>query len=371
LDLRNQVLARNLVNYSCRLQKDEKVLIELKGTSGLELAALVVEEAYRAGALPFVRISNERTDRAFLLSVRPEQLRLLAEVDGALMENMQAYIGIRSPANISELSDVPARSLELNSVLYSSVVHSDIRIKKTKWVILRYPNESMAQLSNMSLAAFEDYYYSVCNLDYGKMSAAMDPLKELMDNTDMVRICGPGTDVAFSIKGVGSVKCDGLMNIPDGEIYTAPVRGSVNGTLRYNTASTHDGFLYNDIEFEFKDGKIVRARANDTERINKVLDTDEGARYIGEFALGVNPYIVRPMNDTLFDEKIAGSFHFTPGRCYADAPNGNQSAVHWDIVCIQTPEYGGGEIYFDGVLIRKDGMFVPRELQGLNSDKLK
>ena len=371
MDSRNQVLAKNLVNYSCKLKKGEKVLIELKGFDGLELASLVVEEAYKAGALPFMRIYNERTDRALLMNVTREQLELSAEADSLLMKNMQAYIGIRAAANISELADVPARNLELNSVLYNSVVHSDIRVKKTKWVVLRYPNASMAQLSNMSVDAFTDYYYNVCNLDYGKMSAAMDPLKAMMDRADSVRITGPGTDLSFSIKGVGSVKCDGEMNIPDGEIYTAPVRDSINGTLRYNTSSLHEGFLYTDIEFEFRNGKIVRASCNDTERINKALDTDEGARYIGEFAIGVNPYITKPMLDTLFDEKIAGSFHFTPGRCYDDAPNGNESAVHWDIVCIQTPEHGGGEIYFDGRLIRKDGRFVPHELQGLNAENLK
>ena len=118
-------------------------------------------------------------------------------------------------------------------------------------------------------------------------------------------------------------------------------------------------------------GKIVKATANDTERINKVFDTDEGARYVGEFAIGINPYILKPMNDILFDEKIMGSIHFTPGNCYDNAYNGNHSAIHWDLVMIQTPEYGGGEIWFDDVLIRKDGRFVIPELQGLNPENLK
>ena len=160
------------------------------------------------------------------------------------------------------------------------------------------------------------------------------------------------------------------MNIPDGEVYTAPVKNSVNGFITYNTPSIQSGVTYENIRLEFVKGKIVNATANDTEKLNKVLDTDEGARYIGEFAIGVNPYITTPMKDTLFDEKIKGSFHFTPGNSYDDAFNSNHSAIHWDLVCIQTPEYGGGEIWFDDCLIRKDGFFVISELEGLNPQNL-
>ena len=237
--------------------------------------------------------------------------------------------------------------------------------------MLRYPNPSMAQLAGSSQEAFEDFYFNVCTLDYKKMSDAMDPLVDLMNRTDRVHIKGPGTDLTFSIKGIPAVKCDGLRNIPDGEVYTAPVRESMNGVISYNTFSEEQGFTFENIKFEVKDGKIIHATANDTDRINALLDTDEGARYFGEFAIGVNPYVLSPMKDTLFDEKICGSFHLTPGKCYEDAFNGNHSAVHWDLVMIQRPEYGGGEIYFDNVLIRKDGIFVTDELKGLNPENLK
>ena len=287
----------------------------------------------------------------------------------AQMKGMHAYIAIRAGSNTSELSDVPAEKLNLYSRLTRPTL--DYRVNETKWVVLRYPNSSMAQLANTSLESFEDFYFDVCTLDYRKMSAAMDPLAELMNKTDKVQIKGPGTDLTFSIKGIGAVKCDGLRNIPDGEVYTAPVRDSMNGIISYNTPSEEQGFTYENIVFEVKDGKIVDAKANDTERINELLDVDEGARYFGEFAIGVNPYILHPMKDTLFDEKIAGSFHLTPGMCYEDAPNGNKSANHWDLVMIQRPEYGGGEIYFDDVLIRKDGIFTLPELQALNPENLK
>ena len=199
----------------------------------------------------------------------------------------------------------------------------------------------------------------------------MDALKQLMDNTDEVHITGPGTDLTFSIRGIPSIKCAGEMNIPDGEVYTAPVKESMNGIISYNTPSEEQGFTYENIVFEVENGRIINASANDTERINKLLDTDEGARYFGEFAIGVNPYILKPMKDTLFDEKIAGSFHLTPGMCYEDAPNGNKSSVHWDLVNIQRKEYGGGDIYFDGRLIRRDGLFVIDELLPLNPENLK
>ena len=223
----------------------------------------------------------------------------------------------------------------------------------------------------MSSRAFEDFYYDVCNLDYAKMSAAMDALVARLARTDSVHIIGPGTDLRFSIKGIPAVKCAGECNIPDGEVYTAPVRESVNGIITYNTPSLYQGTVFEHVSFTFERGKIVQATANETEKLNAILDADEGARYIGELGIGVNPYITKPMKDILFDEKISGSIHFTPGSCYEDAPNGNDSTIHWDLVLIQTPEYGGGEIYFDDELIRKDGLFVPEDLQCLNPDALK
>jgi aminopeptidase len=250
-------------------------------------------------------------------------------------------------------------------------VHHKIRVPKTRWVVLRYPNSAMAQLASTSLEAFEDFYFDVCNLDYSKMAKAMENLVNLMNATDKVRITAPGTDLTFSIKGIPAIPCAGEMNIPDGEVYSAPIKDSVNGVISYNAESNYRNFTFSNVRLEFKDGKIINATANNTEKINEIFDTDEGARYVGEFAIGVNPYITRPMNDILFDEKIAGSFHFTPGRAYEDMNNGNVSSIHWDLVCIQTPEYGGGEIYFDDVLIRKDGRFVLPELECLNPENLK
>lgn len=369
-DPRIQQLAKQIVHYSINLQEGEKVLIENTGLQQ-QLVSALVEEAYNAGGFPFVSIKDEKVLRSILLNAQEEQVNMWAEHEASLMKEMDAYIAIRSGANISELSDVPADKMKLYNQLVGQKVHREWRIPKTKWCVMRYPNESMAQLANMSTEGFEDFYFNVCTLDYEKMDKAMDALVSRMEQTDKVRITGPNTDLTFSIKDVPNVKCAGHLNIPDGEVYTAPVRNSVNGTIHYNTPSPYNGYTYEDVSLTFKDGKIVEATANDTERINDVFNTDEGARYVGEFAIGVNPYILHPMKDILFDEKIDGSFHFTPGQCYEEAPNGNDSAIHWDLVMIQRPEYGGGEIYFDDVLIRKDGRFVVPDLEPLNPENLK
>lgn len=369
-DPRIDQLAKNLIHYSCKLQPGEKVLIDMFGTE-VDLVKALVNEAYEAGGIPFVNLNNHEVSRALLKGASAEQLDLQASWDVARMKAMDAYIGVRAGNNASEHADVPAEKSQLHQIHYNSPVHSKVRVNETKWVVLRYPNHSMAQLANMSTEAFEDFYFQVCNLDYSKMDKAMDSLVELMNKTDQVHIKGPGTDLTFSIKDIPAIKCSGELNIPDGEVYTAPVKDSINGTLTYNTKTKYLGTTFDNITFEFKDGKIINASANETEKINKILDTDEGARFIGEFAIGVNPYILHPMQDTLFDEKIDGSFHFTPGQAYENAYNGNNSSIHWDIVCIQRPEYGGGEIYFDGKLIRKDGRFMIPELEGLNPENLK
>ena len=368
-DPRIKQLAHNLIHFSLKLQKGEKVWISASNTGTPVLEALV-EETYGVGAYPFIQMEDQRVNAALMAGMTPELAGIMADFDVPKMEAMDAYIAIRGFDNAFESAGIPEERLNAYNAIYGKRVHMDVRIDHTNWVVLRWPTPAMAQQAGMSTAKFEDFYFDVCNLDYGVMSRAMDPLCDLLNRTDRVRLVGPGTDLTFSIRGIGSVKCDGERNIPDGEVYTAPVRDSVNGTITFNTPSFVGGFRYENIWFTFKDGKIVDCGSNDTDRMNAYLDTDEGARYVGEFAIGVNPNINQSMGDTLFDEKIAGSIHFTPGNCYEDADNGNHSAIHWDLVLIQTPEYGGGEIYFDDVLVRKDGRFVLPELAALNPENL-
>lgn len=370
-DKRQELLAKNLVNYSCRVKTGDKVWIDARGCDW-QLVALLVKEIYANGGMPFVNVEDFRIKREVLSGASDEMLEFWAEQDADKMNKMDCYIGVRGGNNSYELSDVPEDRMQAYDRLYAIKVHHNIRVKKTRWVILRYPTEGMSQLAGMSTEKFEDYFFDVCNLDYAKMDRAMDPLVALMNKTDKVRLLGPGeTDLTFSIKGVGAVKCSGHCNIPDGEVYTAPVKDSVNGVIAYNVPSIENGFKFENVKLTFKNGKIVNVEANDAKRASAIFDTDAGARYVGEFSFGLNPYIDTAIGDILFDEKISGSIHFTPGACYDDAPNGNVSAVHWDLVMVQTKEYGGGEIYLDDVLVRKDGRFVLPELQGLNPENLK
>lgn len=370
LDPRITKLAENIVTHSLDVQPGENVLVEYSADDrslALELIRLIAE---RKGN-PFVKLIDNRLIRQTLIYSTEDYIRLWSENDLAFMKQMQGYVSLGGANNISELSDVPPEKMKLYRELYVTPVHFEQRVKHTKWCLLRFPNPSMSQLANMSTEAFENLYFDVCTMDYAKMDRAQDALKALMDKTDKVRITAKDTDLTFSIKGIGSVKCSGRVNIPDGEVFTAPVRHSVNGYITYNTPSPYDGYVHENVRLEFENGKIVKATSNNTELINKIFDTDEGARYIGEFAIGLNPYIINPLKDILFDEKITGSIHFTPGAAIETADNGNRSSIHWDLVLIQRPEYGGGEIWFDDVLIRKDGIFVIPELECLNPENLK
>ncbi len=371
VDPRMTRLANVLINYSTAVKPGERILIEAIDVPH-EITNEVVRVAREAGADPLVTLKSNIVLRQLLIHGSEAQLRLIAEAEALRMKGVQAYIGLRGNQNITEMSDVPADKMKLYQTIWWKPVHGEIRVRRTRWVVLRYPSPAMAQQAQMSTEAFERFYFDVCTLDYGKMAAAMQPLVARMKATDRVKILGPETELHFSIKNLPAIGCAGKLNIPDGEAFTAPVRDSVNGTIKYNARTLYQGVVHEDIRLEFRNGKVIHARSSNTDHLNTVLNTDDGSSYVGEFALGFNPYITRPMLDTLFDEKIAGSFHFTPGSAYEDeADNGNRSAVHWDMVCIQTPECGGGEIWFDNELLRKDGRFVPPDLQPLNPENLK
>jgi aminopeptidase len=366
-DPRIDKLAKILLDHSCRLKKGEKVLIEAFDLPEPQLVCALVEGAAERGAIPLVSTKNNTVLRSIYRSATEEGMKLNGDLERARMEQVQAYIGIRGAANSSQHADVPQPQMDLFQKHWWQTVHSDVRVAKTKWVVLRYPTDSFAQAAGMSSAAFEDFYFEVCTADYPAMKDAQEPLAARMRAADKVRITAPGTDLEFSIKNIPVICCFGERNIPDGEVFTAPVRDSINGTIRFNTQSRYQGTVFSDIQFTFKNGKIVDAKANNTERINQILDSDEGARYCGEWSLGTNNRVRHPMLDTLFDEKIGGSFHLTPGNAYDIADNGNDSRIHWDLVLIQREDYGGGEVWFDGELVRKDGRFVPKDLQGLNA----
>lgn len=365
MDSRFTQLAQQLVRYSTSLKKGEKILLDLVDTPEDMALALIREVRVRKGE-PFIRISSNRVNRELLMGASDDQYKATAKHLLAEMKDMDAYIAIRGSHNITETSDVPAARMETAMKHIRKVL--DHRVKKTKWCVLRWPHPAMAQQAGMSTEAFEDFYFDVCLLDYKSFGPAMNNLVKLMNKTDQVHIKNKGTDLRFSIKDIPAVACGGNYNIPDGEVFSAPVKDSVEGVITHNAPTIYRGIAFDGIKLTFEKGKIVKAEAagGKTKELNKILDTDSGARYVGEFALGFNPVIREPMRDILFDEKIAGSFHFTPGQAYEEADNGNRSAVHWDMVTIQRPDYGGGEIYFDGKLIRKNGKFLAKNLAKLN-----
>jgi len=356
-------LAKLLVEYSIRLKRNETVLIEAFDIPD-EMTVALIRAVRNAGGVPFAQVYHARVNRALALEASDRQLNVMASHELTRMKKMDAYIAVRGSHNITELADVPPDKMQLIGKKMRPV--QDQRVKRTKWVVLRWPTPSMAQLAGMSTEAFEDFYFDVCTLNYRKLQPGMKALKRLMEKTNRVEIKAPGTDLTFSIKGIPAIICRGDRNIPDGEVFTAPVKDSVEGQVTFNAPSIYQGTAFDGVRLKFKRGKIIDASSNETKKLNKILDSDAGARYIGEFSLGFNPRVFQPMRDILFDEKIAGSFHFTPGQAYEEADNGNRSQVHWDLVSIQRPDYGGGEIHFDGKLIRKNGEFLPKQLRPLN-----
>jgi aminopeptidase len=367
-DPRYKKLAALLVEYSTELKKGDRILLEVIDVPD-EFSSELVRAVRSAGATPVVEVRHGRVTREMLLEIDDAQAALIRDLELARMKKMQAYIAVRGSGNASENADVPSQRMALYSRVTRPVMN--YRVNKTRWCVLRWPTPSMAQGAGMSTEAFENLFFEVCTMDYPKMARAMVPLQKRMKKADRVRLKAPGTDLAFSIKGIGAKMCKGDRNIPDGEVFSCPVKDSINGQIQFNTPTLYSGAKFEGVCLEFKNGKVVKATANNTRRLNEILDTDPGARYVGEFSLGLNPYILNPMCDILFDEKIAGSLHLTPGQAYDECDNGNRSAVHWDMVLIQRPDWGGGEVWFDDELIRKDGLFVPKDLKPLNPENLK
>ena len=372
IDERITKLAENILKNSVELKKGEKIYIEAFSESTKDLFNEFIRIAAKMGATPFYFYNDNSFVKNLVENSNPNQIEQYAKWHAGLMDEMDCYVAVRGYDDLFALSDIAPAKMKAYNQIYYNMVHFDRRIAKTRWCVMRYPNDTMAAVSKMSRKALEDFFFEACLVDYKKMGKAMKPLKDLMDKTDKVRIKGQNTDLEFSIKGLKAIVCDGKMNIPDGEVYTAPVKNSINGHIQFNTDTVYGGTFYSNVYLEFKDGKIIKAesRANN-DKLQKQINVDEGARYMGEFAIGVNPYIRKEMLDILFDEKIACSLHMAIGNSYNDETfNGNRSSVHWDLVLIQDKAHGGGEIWFDDKLVRKDGLFVLPELKKLNPGNL-
>lgn len=367
-DPRDARLARSLVQFSLDVQPGERVLLDFRGPETIGLLHETVVAVTEAGGVPFPLYGDDTMAARFLSAANEEQVKSWGGIHETLMHEMQCYIRVNGTNNPFETADVPEPARRWEREHFMQRVHLQYRVPRTKWVVLRYPSHSMAQQAKMSRARFADMYYDVCTLDWPRFSRAMDPLHALMSRTDQVRLTAKGTDVTLSIKDIDVVKCDGHMNIPDGEVFTAPVKDSVNGVITYNAGAIYSGTSWEWIRLAFEAGKIVEIDgSNDVDKLREIFDTDAGSRSIGEFAFGLNPCLHTPIKDTLFDEKIYGSFHTALGQAYETADNGNRSAIHWDLVCIQTEKWGGGNVWMDGELVRENGHWIHPDLKDVLS----
>lgn len=365
-------LAHQFMVNAVRVAPGENIWVEFRGPKAKVLADACAGKVSAIGGHPRMIDSGADAINRTVGPLTPAQIAALGEEKLALMKTMQGYIRVDDDADQSRINLPPGPMALYKKALQAMTEH---RVNRTRWLVTAAPTEEFAAACGMSHPAFEAFYRDVCLLDYGKMTEAVKPLQKLMTEAKAVRIYSPAqeTDLRFSIEGIPAIPCTGTLNIPDGECFTAPVRDSINGAIRFGP-SAYDGQRFQFIRLTFKDGRIERAEAESPERtamLNKMLDTDPGARYVGEFSINFNPFILHPTGSILFDEKIDGGIHMAMGNCYEEAPNGNKSSVHWDMVHIQRPDYGGGELYLDGRLIRKDGLFTVPELLALNPEELK
>lgn len=365
-------LARQFAVNAVRTGPGDNIWIEYKGPKARIIADACAEAVTEAGGTPLLVDSSAATLTSVIGALSPDGIETIGAEKLARMKTMQGYIRVDDDADEEKIG-LSAEQMGLYKTALRPM--TDHRVNHTRWLVTAAPTEEFAAACGMSFPQFENFYRDVCLVDYNAMSAAVQPLKKIMTEGKKVHILSPAqeTDLTFSIEGIPAIPCTGTVNIPDGECFTAPVKDSINGTIKFGPSS-YNGQKFQFIRLTFRDGHIEDAVAENAERtamLNRMLDTDDGARYVGEFAINFNPYIKHPTGSILFDEKIDGGLHLAMGACYDDAPNGNKSAVHWDMVHIQRPDYGGGEIWIDDRLIRRDGIFVVPELEALNPENLK
>jgi aminopeptidase len=364
-------LANQFMRQAIKVTPGDNVMVAYRGPEAFKLAEICAVEVLAAGAHPsYDDLSSAATNRDFI-GLSAEEMNARGQKALQRMKQMQCWIGIKDDDDQGKLRLTTEELKNYNLAMRSEV---NYRVDNTRWLIVAMPTEGFAKSCGMDVLPFEDFYLKACLVDYDAMSEAVKPLQEIMTKTRKVRIVSPAqeTDLTFELNGLKAHPCTGQKNIPDGECYTAPVRNSANGIIKFGP-SIRDGKYFSFIELAYKNGHIDGAEAKgqeETKQLNDFLDTDEGGRYIGEFAVNFNPFIQYPTGRILFDEKINGGIHLAAGNPLGETDNGNRSAIHWDMVHIQRPDFGGGELWFDDRLVRKDGLFVVPELLGLNPDKL-
>jgi aminopeptidase len=354
MDSRWNRLGELLVNYSTKVKPGEKVMIAMIEAETLPLVQAVYRAVIRAGGFPQVQFLSETLRRSLLKYGSEEQAGWVPEIEKAGMEWADVYIGLRGAHNLHELAGIPAKTLAVNQK--ANGIISTLRWEKTRWCLVRVPNESFAQAASTDCETIMDMFFDACFLDWEKEVKAWENWAEILGRGKNVRICGKDTDISFSVEGRRWVPFGGINNMPDGEIATAPVNGTENGRIYFEFPGVLSGRLVHNIKLCWENGILVRAESSsEQDFLRSVLDRDEGAKKIGEFAFGTNPHVTCFCNDILIDEKIGGTIHIALGRAYPECGGTNRSAIHWDIIKDTRTE---GTVYLDGKPILDKGKIL-------------
>lgn len=354
MDDRWRKLGDLLVNYSLEVKKGEKVLIVMEEVNSYPAACGTYEAVIKAGAYPQIVFRSEKLNHILTKFGSAEQIEWVPEMESYGMEWADVYIGLRGAANPSECWDVSASALSKLRQTLGKL--SSLRWQKTRWCLVRIPYVTLAQQGGIDEDALEEMFFGACFLDWPQISKKWNDCARILGKGKHVRILGKKTDLSFSIEGRKWSVDDGHINMPGGEISTAPVENTVEGYIYFDSPAVFGGKIIHDITLCWKMGKLVEVTASKNEDFLKaVLNTDPGASRIGEFAIGTNPGLKYMCGDILLDEKISGTIHIAMGRAYPDVGGTNQSAIHWDIIKDLRDE---GEIYLDGELIFKNGQLL-------------
>jgi aminopeptidase len=347
-------LADVLINYSTVTKPGEKVLITMMEIDTLPLARAVHAEVVKAGGLPQVEFQSAYLERDLMLYGNQEQLDWVPELNAYGMEWADVYIGLRGARNPHEFTGIAPQKITAHKRAMGKV--SAMRNELTRWVLVRVPNESFAQQAETSLEEMMDFFFNATLRDWAEESKRYHELMEVFQAAEEVRIVGRETDLRFSTKDRIYEAADGHLNMPDGEIFTAPVDDSAEGHIYFEFPGVYVGQQIEGIRLELSGGEVVKASAESNEELlHELLRMDEGAKRLGEFGVGTNFGITRFSYDILYDEKIGGTIHLALGRAYAENKGINQSALHWDIVKDLREE---GEIYLDGKSVFEKGQFL-------------
>jgi aminopeptidase len=353
-DPRWQELATILIDYSTATRPGDRVFITMMEAETLPLTQAVYGAAIRAGALPYIEFQSASLDRQLLLHGSAEQLAWLPEIPAYAMKWADVYIGLRGASNPHEFHDIPTARIAAFRKTAGQI--SALRTEQTRWVLVRVPNAAFAQQAQTSLEEILAFFFEATLRDWEAEAARYRQLQQVFAAATTVRIVGEGTDLTFSTAGRHYVVEDGHINMPGGEIFTAPVDDSAEGEIYFEFPGVFAGQLVEGIRLRFAAGQVVDASAASNEAfLHQLLQLDEGARRIGEFGVGTNFGIQRFTQDILFDEKIGGTVHLALGRAYAACGGTNYSSLHWDII---KDLRQSGAVYLDGRKVIEQGQFL-------------